>query len=214
MHLILSQLVCIGAYEMACKISKMLDAPLIASRVSRLVYDCNRSPISGNGVPSKSEKVEVPGNINLSLDDINKRVKSVYEPFHELISQTINDPERIALSKQHESPVIITLHSFTPVYFDEVRTVEIGLLHDKDDRLAKLMMREALAQTKLKTEFNSPYSPSDNVMHTVNKHATEKGFLNVMIEVKNDLLSNSSDIHSISVALSEMIKASLGEDRF
>jgi len=201
----------IGAYEMACKVSELLDAPLIASRISRLVYDCNRSPESGIGIPSKSEKVEVPGNKNLNEDDVNTRIKSVYEPFHKLINQTISDPKRLALSKQHESPVIITLHSFTPVYFDEVRTVEIGLLHDRDDRLAKPMMREALKQTKLKTEFNAPYSPSDNVMHTVNKHATGKGFLNVMIEVKNDLLSDTSGINSIAVALSGMINASLLE---
>ena len=94
-----------------------------------------------------------------------------------------------------------------------MRTVEIGLLHEKDDRLAKPMMREALKLTKLKTEFNSPYSPSDNVMHTVNKHATKKGFLNVMIEVKNDLLSNSPDINTIAMALSEMVKTSLVEDQ-
>ena len=203
----------IGAYEMACKISELLDAPLVASRISRLVYDCNRSPESGIGIPSKSEKIEVPGNKNLSEDEINDRVKNVYEPFHDLLDKTVNDPKRLALSEQHETPTIITLHSFTPIYFDEVRTVEIGLLHDKDDRLAKPMMREALKQTNLKVEFNSPYSPSDNVMHTVNRHATKKGFMNVMIEVKNDLLSNSSDINSIAFALSEMIKASLGEDQ-
>lgn len=201
----------IGAYEMACKVSELLDAPLVASRISRLVYDCNRSPESGIGIPSKSEKVEVPGNKDLSDSAINQRVKNVYEPFHELIDKTINDPKRMAFSKHHESPVIITLHSFTPIYFDEVRSVEIGILHDEDDRLAKPMMREALKNTKLKTEFNSPYSPSDNVMHTVNKHASKKGFLNVMIEVKNDLLSNSKDINSIATALSEIIKVSLLE---
>ncbi len=202
----------IGAYEMACKMSELLDAPLIASRVSRLVYDCNRSPESGIGIPSKSEKVEVPGNKNLTEAQINNRIESVYKPFHELINKTIHDPKRLTLSKQHVSPAIITLHSFTPIYFDEVRTVEIGLLHDKDDRLAKPMMREAKKQTKLNTEFNAPYSPTDNVMHTVNEHALEQGFLNVMIEVKNDLLSNSSDINSIAIALDGMIKASLGEE--
>lgn len=31
----------IGAYELACNISELIDAPLVAARVSRLVYDCN-----------------------------------------------------------------------------------------------------------------------------------------------------------------------------
>ena len=199
----------IGAYEMACEMSHLLDAPLIASRVSRLVYDCNRSPESGIGIPSKSELIEVPGNKNLSKAAINDRVEFVYQPFHELINKTIYDPERLALSKQHASPVIITIHSFTPIYFGEVRAVELGILHDNDDRLAKPMMQVALNRTSLKTEFNSPYSPSDNVMHTIHRHALEQQFVNVMIEVKNDLLSNSSEINSIAISLSGIIKESL-----
>lgn len=199
----------LGVYDMACKISELLDAPLIASRVSRLAYDCNRAPESGIGIPSKSETIEVPGNKNLSEAEINDRVTFVYEPFHELIEQTINDPQRLAFSEQHYSPLLITLHSFTPVFFDEVRTVELGILHDKDDRFAKLMMLETLKLTKLKAEFNSPYDISDNVMHTINKHSKEKGLLNVMIEVKNDLLSNPGDIQSVAISLSKVIKASL-----
>ena len=199
----------IGAYEMACEISELLDAPLIASKISRLVYDCNRAPESGVGIPSKSEIIEVPGNKNLSKDEIDDRVKFVYEPFHELINKTISDPDRVSLSKQHTSPTIITLHSFTPVFFGEERSVELGILHDKDDRLAKLMMQEAISRTKLKAEFNAPYDASDNVMHTINKHSGNTDFMNVMIEIKNDLLSNSSDINSIALDLSNIISEAL-----
>jgi len=201
----------IGAYEMACKISELLDAPLIASKVSRLVYDCNRAPESGVGIPSKSEIIEVPGNINLSESEKNDRINFVYKPFHELISKTIYNPDRLVLSEQHASPTIITVHSFTPVYFGEERSVELGILHDKDDRLAKLMMQEAIGRTQLKTEFNSPYDVSDNVMHTINKHARKQGFMNVMIEVKNDLLANSSDINKIATDLSIVIKEALAK---
>ncbi|MEH6456570.1 MAG: N-formylglutamate amidohydrolase [Cocleimonas sp.] len=201
----------IGAYEMACKISELLDAPLVASRVSRLVYDCNRAPESGIGIPSKSEKIEVPGNRNLSKNEKDDRVNQVYKPFHELIDLTIHHPDRLAFSALHASPAIITIHSFTPVFFDEVRSVELGILHDKDDRLAKLMMQEATSRTTLKTEFNSPYDVSDNVMHTINKHALDQGFMNVMIEVKNDLLSNPSDINSIATDLSMVIKEALAK---
>ena len=34
----------IGAYNMSRRMSELLDAPLIASKISRLVYDCNRAP--------------------------------------------------------------------------------------------------------------------------------------------------------------------------
>ncbi len=73
------------------------------------------------------------------------------------------------------------------------------------------MMQEAIGRTQLKTEFNSPYDVSDNVMHTINKHAREQGFMNVMIEVKNDLLANSSDINKIATDLSIVIKEALAK---
>ena len=199
----------IGAYELACEISRLLDAPLVTSRISRLVYDCNRSPESGIGIPSKSELIEVPGNLNLTASEINDRVQYVYKPFHQLVSDTIKKSPHLSNSKVHSVPAIITIHSFTPVYFGEVRSVEFGILHDKDDRLAKPMMQAAQNRTKLKTEFNSPYSASDNVMHTVNKHATEQGLLNVMIEVKNDLLLNTADIKSVAADLSIIIQEAL-----
>lgn len=199
----------IGAYELACEMSKKLDAPLVASRISRLVYDCNRSPKSKNGVPSKSELIEVPGNRNLSDDDFNTRVEYVYEPLNKLISKAIETQQKVADSKQLSLPAIITIHSFTPVYFGEVRSVELGILHDEDDRLAKSMMIVAKQETSLIAEFNSPYDVNDNVMHTINTHATEVGFLNVMIEVKNDLLSNSKDINNMAKSLSSIIEKAL-----
>ena len=199
----------IGAKALALELSRLLDAPLVASKVSRLVYDCNRSPESGVGIPSKSELIEVPGNLDLSVSEVNDRVQFVYQPFHDLVSEAINKSSFLSDSIAKSFPVVITIHSFTPVYFNEVRSVELGVLYDTDDRLAKLMMQKALEKTKLKAEFNSPYSPSDNVMHTINKHATEKGLLNVMIEVKNDQLLNSEDIKSVAVDLSNIIQESL-----
>ncbi len=187
----------IGAYELACQLSKLIDAPLIASRISRLVYDCNRSPESKAGTPSKSEIYDVLGNQDLTDSEYQSRVDEVYIPFHKMVSQTIEN--------KASHPAIITIHSFTPVYFGETRKLEIGILHDEDDRLAKPLMQYAREYTKFKAAFNSPYGVSDNVMHTVNKHAAEKNLLNVMIEVKNDLLQSSSDIDFVASGLSKAI---------
>ena len=153
--------------------------------------------------------IEVPGNLNLTTSEINDRVKYVYEPFHELVSDTIKNSPHLTNSKVHSIPAVITIHSFTPVYFGEVRSVELGILHDKDDRLAKPMMQAALNRTKLKAEFNSPYNASDNVMHTVNRHSIKQGLLNVMIEVKNDLLLNTDDIKKVASDLSSIIQEAL-----
>ena len=126
-----------------------------------------------------------------------------------MISQAIDAQKKLAPSTEQSLPAIITIHSFTPVYFGEERSVELGMLHDKDDRLAKAMMTIAKQETRLVAEFNSPYDVSDNVMHTVNRHANEAGFLNVMIEVKNNLLLNTKDINNMATSLSSIINKSL-----
>ena len=51
-------------------------------------------------------------------------------------------------------PVVITIHSFTPVYFGQPRAVEFGVIHDADPALAQAIVAEARAQTPLKTELN------------------------------------------------------------
>jgi len=176
----------ISAYDLACELSELIDAPLVAARVSRLVYDCNRSPESGRGTPSKSEIYDVPGNKNLSGAEYKQRVMEVYEPFHRMISQIINSQNSVI-----EKPAIIT----------------------SDNRLAQPMMQMAQEFSDFKAEFNSPYGVSDDVMHTVNKHATEQQLLNVMIEVKNDLLRTSADIFSVATILSKIIIKSVAETK-
>ncbi|MFC6490697.1 N-formylglutamate amidohydrolase, partial [Nitratireductor sp. GCM10026969] len=51
-----------GASAVARHLSRHLDAPLVAQRVSRLVYDCNRPPDAEAATPARSEAYAVPGN--------------------------------------------------------------------------------------------------------------------------------------------------------
>ncbi len=56
----------IGAAAVAEAMSAQLDAPLVASRISRLVYDCNRPPDAVDAMPEQSEIHAIPGNRHLS----------------------------------------------------------------------------------------------------------------------------------------------------
>ncbi len=52
-------------------------------------------------------------------------------------------------------------------------------------------MLAAAADTNLyRVERNEPYGPADGVTHTLNLHAQPAGLLNVMIEIRNDLIEN------------------------
>jgi len=54
-----------GALGVARHLSQALNAPLIAGRVSRLVYDCNRAPESPSAMPAQTERGDIPGNMGL-----------------------------------------------------------------------------------------------------------------------------------------------------
>ena len=63
-----------GAMSVAKSLSLHLDATLVASDVSRLVYDCNRPPDAPDAMPARSEVFDVPGNANLTSGQRQERI--------------------------------------------------------------------------------------------------------------------------------------------
>jgi len=188
----------IGARDLVRGMSGALDAPLVEARVSRLVYDCNRPPEAPDATPAQSERFAIPGNADLTGKARATRIAEVYEPFSALLADTLD---------RHEAPVMITLHSFTPVYSGRQRRVEIGVLHDTDARLADAMLATAARHTSLIVGRNDPYGPEDGVTHTLRRHGITRGIPNVMIEVRNDLLGDAAACG----AMAEMLGEWLGE---
>ncbi len=170
-----------GAFAVAKGLSERLDAKLIASNVSRLVYDCNRPPSAPDAMPHQSEAIKVPGNIGLTAAQRQDRIDEFYEPFRATLAEAI---------AATSSPVILTVHSFTPTYYGQKRAVEIGVLHDTDARLADVILETSSQFTKTLVLRNDPYGPEHGVTHTLKEHALANGHLNVMLEVRNDLIQD------------------------
>ncbi len=173
-----------GALGVAEEISSRLDAPLVAQRVSRLVYDCNRPPESESAMPVKSEIFDVPGNVDLSPSQRQARVDQYYLPFqHTLSAQIDSHTTRV------QPPVLITIHSFTPTYHGIARNLDIGILHDSDSRFADELLISLGSEDQFVTARNQPYGPADGVTHTLVQHGLSRGLLNVMIEIRNDIIN-------------------------
>ncbi len=183
-----------GALAVATQISMRLDAVLIAAQVSRLVYDCNRPPEAIGAMPERSEVIEVPGNRGLSDAARQSRVDMFYHPFHSAVTKAV---------AAVNNPIIVTIHSFTPVYHGVSRAVEIGVLHDRDTRLADAMLGVAASHTTAKVMRNDPYGPDDGVTHSLQKHGANGGHLNVMLEVRNDLIATADQ----QTAMGDLIAA-------
>lgn len=137
-------------------------------------------------MPESSELIDVPGNRDLTPADRQARATAVYDPFCAAVSQI--------LDARGSNTVLVTVHSFTPVYFGQPREVEIGLLHDDDSRLVDAMLEHIGRLPGRKVARNEPYGPGDGVTHTLRLHAQPRGLPNVMIEVRNDLMRSKHDI--------------------
>jgi predicted N-formylglutamate amidohydrolase len=172
----------IGAEGVSRLLSRLLDAPLVLQRYSRLAYDCNRPPDSEAAIPQMSETTPIPGNKDLSASDKMDRVEAIYWPFHERLARMLDQR-----ACEGRTTSLVTIHSFTKLYKGKERAVELGILFDRDARIADRMIKSF---PKVDVRLNEPYGPKDGVMHTLNLHAAPRGLKSVMIEIRNDLIAN------------------------
>jgi predicted N-formylglutamate amidohydrolase len=172
----------IGAEGTSRILSQLLDAPLILQRYSRLVYDCNRPPEASGAVPEISEIFEIPGNKNLLPSARLARTREIYRPYQRAVEDYLD--QRAA---EKRPTIIVTMHSFTPVYKGKAREFDVGFLFDRDNWLANFLIKAFPSE---KARLNEPYGPKDGVMHTTGLHAAPRGLKHVMIEIRNDLIAN------------------------
>ena len=171
----------IGAERVARRLSRLLDAALVLQRYSRLAYDCNRPPESPGAMPAVSETTRIPGNEKLTAGDRLARIAAIYRPFHEGVAQVL---DRRAADRK--DTIVVSIHSFTPIYKGKARAVELGILYDRDSGLAGRLIKSF---PNIDVRLNEPYGPKDGVLHTLNLHAAPRGLRHAMIEIRNDLIA-------------------------
>ena len=192
----------IGAEGLARRLSDLMDAPLVLQRYSRLVYDCNRPPDAPDAIPRSSESTSIPGNQGLTAEQREARVEALYRPFHAAVSGLIDEREA-----RGQTSTLVTVHSFTPVYRGVRRTLDLGILHDSDARLADRLLTALRTEPGLAVRRNEPYGPQDGVTHTLILHALARGLDNVMLEVRNDLIEDAPG----QLRMAERLARLLGE---
>jgi len=83
------------------------------------------------------------------------------------------------------------MHSFTPVYKGIARPWHIGLLYNRDDRLARVL-HELLAGTGLVVGDNEPYAISDDSDYGIPVHGERRGLPHIEIEIRQDLIADAT----------------------
>lgn len=196
----------IGAEGVSRRLSALLDAPLVLQRYSRLVYDCNRPPDAPSAMPEVSETTIIPGNRNLSAADRKARTEEIYIPFHAAVADVLDEIEA-----RKTVPLLVTIHSFTPIYKGERRALDLGILHDEDARLAdELIELVRRHDPMLDVRRNEPYGPADGVTHTLLVHSAPRGIPNAMIEIRNDLIASEAGQQEWAERLARLLTAIQG----
>lgn len=172
----------IGAAGVTEHLAQALGAPALLTRFSRLLIDPNRGRDDPTLIMQLSDGRVVPGNAVLDDAEIETRIKHYYAPYHRAIDEAID-----AAIAANKPPVVIAIHSFTQAWKSVPRPWHVGVLWDKDPRLACALLRELAAIPGITVGDNVPYS-GQLKGDTLYQHGTMRGLAHALIEVRQDLI--------------------------
>jgi predicted N-formylglutamate amidohydrolase len=192
----------IGAADVTWRLAALLDAPAVLAGFSRLVIDCNRPLGTPASIPRLSDGVEIPGNRDVGEADARVRAEACFRPYHEAVDDAIARlGERLG-----GAPGVIAMHSFTPLLDGFERRWQVGILWDRDGRIAKPLLAALGADPEVCVGDNEPYSGRAPVPCTIPTHAVARGLPHVTIEMRQDLI----DTHKGAEAWAKRLAAALG----
>ena len=191
----------IGAGEMVRALARKFDAPAILSGYSRLLIDCNRPVESSGAIVVEADGVFVPGNAAITPADRTARAEAFYWPYHQEIARHLQ-----AFLDRGVVPVVLSIHSFTPVFEGFERPWEIGVLWDRDPRIAGPLMEILRDQYGLVVGDNEPYAGRDNYGYTMEHHVVGAGLPQILLELRQDRI----DTHHGIEAMLEILTPALG----
>jgi predicted N-formylglutamate amidohydrolase len=177
----------IGAAGAARRVAEALDAILVMQPYSRLVIDCNRAPGLATSIVRISELTPIPGNENVSEAEATARVEAIFRPYHDRIAAELERRER-----EGRPTLLVSVHSFTPVFKGEPRRMQVAVLYNRDPRFARLMHGLLLAEGDLVVGDNDPYAVSDETDYTVPVHGERRGLPHVELEIRQDLIADEA----------------------
>ena len=174
----------VGIEPVARRLAAALDAPLVAQTYSRLVIDCNRPTHAPASIPTISEATPIPGNEGISRAERDARIDALFRPYHDTLDGILEARHRAGVPT-----VVIAMHSFTPVYNGTSRPWRLGLLYNRDARLAGAMLRILNDDAAPYIGDKLPYPVSDETDYTLPVHGERRGLLHVGFEIRQDLIS-------------------------
>jgi predicted N-formylglutamate amidohydrolase len=173
----------IGAFEVSKRLAARFGCAVMASGYSRLVVDCNRRLDDPGLCPEISDGTPVPGNFALTAAQRAARVAALHAPYHKAVADTL-----AGMMRQGRVPVVVAMHSCTPVFKGFERPWHVGVLWKSDPRLPVPLMARLAAHEGVVVGDNEPYDARDGHGYTMRAHCEEAGLPHALIEIRQDLI--------------------------
>jgi predicted N-formylglutamate amidohydrolase len=191
----------IGAAAVTRALARAYGAPAVLGSWSRLLIDLNRGEDDPTLVMKLSDGSIIPGNREVDAAEVARRVAQFHAPYHSAIDGEL---DRIG-----KDAVLVSMHSFKPSWKGRHRKWEIGILYDRDMRLAAPLMAR-LEQAGFTVGDNEPYSGALEG-DTLWRHGTMRGLPHVLIEMRQDLVGTDEQAQAFALRLKPVLDAALGD---
>jgi predicted N-formylglutamate amidohydrolase len=192
----------LGAAEVATRLAGLLDAPLFLAGYSRLLIDLNRPPDSTTSIPEVSEATAIPGNVGIGAAERRRRRALWFDPFHEAVASHLD-------ARHGRATAVVGVHSFTPVFEGVSRPWHAGVLFREAEAFGEELTAAIAARSGALVGRNEPYRVSLDHDYTVPIHGDARGLPSVLIEVRQDLVSDVLGIERWSYKLSTALADTL-----
>jgi predicted N-formylglutamate amidohydrolase len=196
----------IGAGAVTRLLAERLRANAVLANYSRLVVDLNRDLEDRTAFPAISDGVLVPGNLGLDREQRARRARALYKPYHEALRRVTQ-----SRTSATQAPVFVAIHTFTPKLYGVRRPWHVGMLWDKDPRLALPLIAALRRHCDLVVGDNEPYSGRHPADFTVDHHAEPEGLAHVGIEIRQDLVNDVSGQQRCAALLGDTLESVLAE---
>jgi len=195
----------IGASSMTRALAKAFGAPALLTNFSRLLIDPNRGEDDPTLVMRISDGAVVPGNARVDHQEVDRRIRRFYRPYDRAIQKAIHSAMSTGVR-----PVILSIHSFTPVWRGTPRPWHAGILWAKDPRLSQPLIERLGAEGDLVVGDNEPYNGA-LTGDVIDRHALANGLSNTLIEIRQDLIAEVRDAHAWGLRLAEVLRPLLND---
>jgi len=197
----------IGSDLLTCCLADLIDAPAVLAGFSRLIVDPNRQLDDPTAFIEVSDGIAIPGNHGLSEAEKNLRVQSFFQPYHDAIAARI-----ARFQAEGTVPALISMHTCTPVFAQVVRRWHVGVMWDRDPRIALPLMEKLSQMADICFGDNEPYSGRHSHDFTIDHHAEPAGLPHVGIEVRQDLVGQPEGAAKWAGILSTALEGILADD--